>query len=180
MRQRFETAQWVPYPVDQVFAFFANPHNLPLLMPEEHGMRIEKLDLVAPPPNPAEAGSQPGGTELVAGAGTEMKISFRPVPLLPVRTSWVARITEFAWLIHFCDEQIKGPFEFFRHCHRMRPEIQHGQIGTELSDQVEFSLPLGAVGQLGSKVVLRQMTRMFRMRQERLPRILAAKVTRTS
>lgn len=179
MRQRFVTEQWIPFPIDLTFAFFANPNNLALLMPEEMKMRIDEMDLVPAPPNPLISRSQDVPGEIAAGAGTQMKISFRPVGYLPMRFSWVARITEFAWQSHFCDEQIQGPFEFFRHRHGMRSEIQQGRTGTRLTDEVEFSLPLGSVGHLGDRVVHRQMKKMFRMRQERLPAILEAKVARS-
>jgi ligand-binding SRPBCC domain-containing protein len=180
MRQRFVTSQWIPYTVDLAFAFFANPNNLPLLMPEPMKMRIDELSLVPAPPNPMIAAAQLARQEIAAGAGTEMKISFRPLGYVPMRVSWVARITEFAWYSHFCDEQVRGPFEFFRHRHRMRPEAQQGRVGTELTDEVEFSLPLGSVGHLLDGVVQRQMKQMFKMRQERLPAILEAKVRQAS
>lgn len=180
MRQRFVTSQWIPYPVDLAFAFFANPHNLPLLMPEALRMRIDKLDLRPAPPNPMIAASQVAKHETAAGAGTSMEISFRPLSFLPVRVKWVAQITEFVWFSHFCDEQVRGPFEYFRHRHGIRSQIQNGQAGTELTDDVEFSVPLGTMGQLGNKVVERQMRKMFRMRQERLPLLLEAKVRQTS
>jgi len=180
MRQSFVTAQWIPFPVDLTFAFFANPNNLPLLMPEEMKMRIDEMDLVPAPQDPLIGGSQDAQREIAAGAGTQMKISFRPVRYLPMRVSWVARITEFVWHSHFCDEQVRGPFEFFRHRHGMRPEIQQGRMGTQLTDEVEFSLPLGTVGHLGDRVVHRQMEQMFRNRQERLPAILEAKVQQAS
>jgi len=176
MSQRFATAQWIPYSVDLVFAFFANPNNLPLLMPESMKMRIEEVELVPAPPNPTIAGSRLAPEVIAAGAGTEMKISFRPASYVPVRVSWVARITEFAWNSHFCDEQVRGPFGSFRHRHGVRPEIQQGRLGTLVTDEVEFSLPLGSVGQVWDKAVDRQMKKMFRIRQERLPAILEAKV----
>lgn len=180
MRQRFETAQWIPYTVDTAFAFFANPENLPLLMPERMKLRIDELDLVPAQPNAMMAAPQLARLEIAAGVGTQMKISFRPVSYLPVRVSWVSRITEFVWHSHFCDEQVRGPFEFFRHCHRIRPEIQQGRMGIQLTDEVEFSLPLGNVGHLWDKAVLRQMKQMFRIRQERLPAILEQMVRQTS
>jgi ligand-binding SRPBCC domain-containing protein len=180
MRQRFVTAQWIPYTADMAFAFFANPSNLPLLMPERMKMRIDELNLVPAPPNPMIARTQLAKQEIAAGAGSEMTISFRPVSCVPMRVSWVARITEFAWYSHFCDEQVRGPFEFFRHRHGIRPEIQQGRIGTQLSDEVEYSLPLGSVGHLWDRVVQRQMNQMFKRRQERLPALLEAKVRQAS
>jgi ligand-binding SRPBCC domain-containing protein len=180
MRQRFEATQWIPYTVDLVFAFFANPKNLPLLMPEQMRMRIDKLELVPPPTtNSLFAGENAGRQEIAAGTGTQIEMSFRPVRYLPMRVSWVARISEFEWNSHFCDEQVKGPFEHFRRRHGVRSEIQQGQVGTELTDEVEFSLPLGTVGHVWDRAVLRQMERMFRVRQERLLAILKGKTPQT-
>jgi|SRR6185503_1892822 len=179
MLQRFVTTQWIPYTVDLAFAFFVNPHNLPLLMPESMKTRIDRLEL-KPPPNPPIAGRQFARQEIVAGIGTEIDISFRPVRYLPMRVSWRTKITEFVWFSHFCDEQVKGPFERFRHRHGIRSEIQDGKVGTLLTEEVEFSLPLGTVGHVGDRVVLQQMKRMFRVRQERLPAILDAKIRQTS
>lgn len=180
MRQRFATSQWVSYPVEIVFAFFANPDNLPLLSPEALKMRIERLDLVQAPA-PHEIGGHSGvQTELAAGAGTEMKLSFQPTPFIPMRVSWVARIAEFLWFDHFCDEQVRGPFAFFRHRHGVRREMQQGRAGTRLTDDVEFELPFGAIGRLGGGIVRRQMEQMFRTRQERLPEILATRARQSS
>ena len=180
MNQRFITAQWIPYTVDLAFAFFANPNNLPLLMPERLKMRIDKLEVASAPPNRLIGGSRLVRQDVAAGVGTQMEISFRPMSYVPLRLSWAARITEFVWHSHFCDEQVRGPFEFFRHRHGIRPEIQQGRVGTQLTDEVEFSLPLGSVGHLWDKAVQRRMKEMFRIRQERLPAILGAMVRQTS
>ena len=180
MRQRFVTAQWIPYRVELAFAFFANPNNLPLLMPDGMRMRIDELALAPTPPNPKTANSQTGQQEIATGAGTQMKISFRPVSYLPMRVSWVARITEFVWYSHFCDEQVRGPFAYFRHRHGMRPEIQQGREGTQLTDEAEFALPFGILGHLGDKAVHRQMKQMFAIRQKRVAAILEAKVRQAS
>jgi len=180
MRQRFDTAQWVPFPVDVVFGFFANPNNLPLLTPEPLKMRIDELKLVEAPPGPEIDSSQLARTEIAAGAGTEMKLSFQPARYVPTRVTWVARITEFVWFDHFCDEQARGPFAFFRHRHGVQARTQQGRAGTELTDDVEFELPLGLIGRLGGGVVRRQMEQMFRIRQERLPGILEKRAREAS
>jgi hypothetical protein len=43
MTQHLETQQWVPYPVELVFAFFANPANLPHLMPRSRTRASSRL-----------------------------------------------------------------------------------------------------------------------------------------
>lgn len=172
MRQRFATSQWVPYPVELVFAFFANPHNLPLLSPEPLKMRIDAMTLVEAPAPPAVPSQITNDPQIAAGVGTEMKLSFQPAPLVPFRLSWVARITEFVWFSHFYDEQVSGPFAFFRHRHGVQAQMQKGRVGTTLTDDVEFELPFGTIGSLGAGVVRLQMQQMFRTRQQRLPALL--------
>ena len=154
MRQRFVTSQWVPFTVDAIFGFFINPRNLPLLMPERLQTRIERLTLKPAPPDPFSAansdaipGSDGHGRNEAAGIGSEIELSFRPIPYLPLRVRWTARITEFSWFSYICDEQVRGPFRHFHHCHGIRAEMQQGRPGTRLSDEIEFELPMGKVGQ---------------------------------
>src|ERR1700761_7481700 len=109
MRHRFQTEQWVPYPREKVFAFFANPANLPPLMPAWQKVRLERTHLVAPPESTA--------TQAFAGKGSMITISFRPIPGIPWRMEWDAFIDEFCWNDYFCDEQRRGPFRFFRQYH---------------------------------------------------------------
>ncbi|MDE3187644.1 MAG: hypothetical protein KGM96_09005 [Acidobacteriota bacterium] len=123
---RFESHQWVPFPVEQVFAFFADPRNLPGLMPPELQTRIDEARL-QPAPAPPEA-MRPGGSSGVdaSGVGSEILISFRPLPWLPLRVRWRARIIEFDWGSHFKDEQVQGPFAVFRHRHGTLAEMRNG------------------------------------------------------
>jgi ligand-binding SRPBCC domain-containing protein len=112
MRHKFQTEQWLPYPRERVFAFFADPANLRPLMPKWQRARVERAKYLAPP----------GIDGVVAGEGSTITISFRPVPLLPLRLEWDACIAEFSWNEYFCDEQQRGPFKYFHHCHRIRDE----------------------------------------------------------
>ena len=172
MMQRMVTCQWVPYTVDVVFAFFANPYNLPALMPGRLKTRVESVRWVPAPPSPLEAGTQWAPSTMAAGVGSEIRLSLCPVAYVPMRVHWLAKITEFVWYSHFCDEQMRGPFERFRHRHGIRSEIQNGRMGTLLTDEIEYSLPFGSIGQLWDEAVHRQLKQTFALRQERLPRIL--------
>ncbi len=175
MVKRLTTSQWLPVPVEQVFAFFASPENLPRLMPPELRTRIEELRLQPPPPCPSTDAALPAHENTqAAGVGTEIVISFCPVPWLPFRVRWVARIVEFAWHSHFVDEQVRGPFRRFRHRHGIQPEMRNGTAGTLVSDDLEFSLPFGWLGSLAAGLVRRQLMASFRARQERLPQMLAS------
>ena len=174
MSERFETSQWVPYPVELVFAFFANPANLPHLMPPQLETRIEDARIEPPPTRPVAQDASRRFLSVAAGVGSEILITFYPVPWVPRRVSWLTRITEFAWNSHFCDAQVRGPFTAFQHRHGIAAEIRDGAEGTLVSDAVEYELPYGWIGRVGGVMVRRLLTRSFAYRQKRLPEILAA------
>jgi ligand-binding SRPBCC domain-containing protein len=174
MMQRFETSQWVPYPVELVFAFLANPANLPHLMPRKLATRIEDARIQPPPPRPLHADPARRFRSIAAGQGSELLISFFPIPWVPKRVSWMARITEFVWNSHFCDEQMRGPFAKFRHCHGTTPEVRDGVEGTLVSDAIEYEMPFGFPGRIAGALVRRNLAQWFAHRQKRLPEILAA------
>lgn len=174
MMQRLETEQWVPYPVELVFAFFANPANLPCLMPPKLVTRIEDARMMPPPPRPLAADESRRFKSIAAGVGSEILISFYPIAWVPRRVSWLARVTKFEWNSHFCDTQVRGPFATFNHRHGIRAEVRDGQEGTLVSDKVEFSLPYGWLGGIAGAIVKRQLASSFAYRQKRLPEILAA------
>ncbi len=170
MRHHFQTEQWVPYPIDHVFAFFANPENLPRLMPAWQKAQIEEASFAPPPPRPKAGKIFPC---IVAGAGTRMTLSFRPVPFSPLRVPWDAEITEFVWNEHFCDVQHRGPFAYWRHCHRLTGGSQGGVAGTLLRDEVEYELPLGVLGELTARwIAPLQFSSLFRYRQRRTAELL--------
>jgi ligand-binding SRPBCC domain-containing protein len=149
-------------------------------MPPALKARVEAVRLAPAPANPMSAGAQWGVLPLVAGVGTEIDLSFCPARYLPMRLRWTARITEFAWYSHFCDEQVRGPFLRFSHRHGIRSEIQEGRIGTLLTDEIEYALPFGSIGHLWDAAVRRQLKRTFSLRQERLPKMLEQMVRQTA
>ncbi len=182
MRHTFQTQQWLPFPTELVFAFFANPENLPRLMPPWQKARIEEAAFAPPPPRPPASVPQRG---IAAGAGTRLTLSFRAFPLSPIRIPWEAEISEFVWNDHFCDMQLRGPFKYWKHCHHIRPESRELQPGTPptpgslLSDQVDYELPLGALGDLGNIVVMRrQLKSTFSYRHRRTADLLPLSVAR--
>jgi ligand-binding SRPBCC domain-containing protein len=167
---RFQFSDWVPFSLERVFLFFANPENLPRIMPPSTRTRIDALRL-APP---REQASTP--TPKLAGPGSEIVTSFRVVPFLGVRATWIARITEFEWNDHFADIQVKGPFRIWRHRHELQAESRDGVAGTTVSDKIECKVGFGVIGAVALKYVLaRQIVSTFRYRQKVLPQLLAEK-----
>ncbi len=168
MRHTFQTEQWLPFPLPTVFAFFADPQNLPPLMPAWQKAKVEEVIFVAPPPPPAGSPAR-----IATGAGTTMILSFRPVPLLPIRINWHALIPEFVWNDHFCDTQTQGPFAYWRHCHTARAETRDTVEGTTVLDHVEYELPGGPLGDLANKIGgIRQMRYIFGTRHRMTTRLM--------
>ncbi len=173
MRHHFHAEQWLPYPRELVFAFFANPENLPRLMPRWQKARIEEAMFAPPPPRPEGAVSYPG---MAAGSGTRLTISGRPFPLSPLRLPWDALIEDFRWNEGFCDVQTRGPFAYWRHCHSVeeKPSPETGAAGTVVLDDVTYEPPFGKVGDIADRIgIARGMGMMFRYRQKRTAELLA-------
>lgn len=62
----------------------------------------------------------------------------------------------------FADRMVRGPFASWLHRHIVAP---HGDGSSLLTDDVEFELPLGAVGRwLGGRLALAELERMFAYR----------------
>ena len=177
MAFHFEAEQWVPFPIEQVFRFFANPANLPRIMPPSSGTELVRLKLVAPP------GVQPvkatvTDEEPLAGSGSEIVTSFRIVPFLPFRLEWIALIDEFEWNDHFCDVQKKGPFKSFHHCHRLTASPRDGTAGTVLRDVIDYDIGFGILGSIAQRLMIkRQLRQTFEYRQRALVSLLSGRAS---
>lgn len=180
MRHTYHSEQWLPYPIELVFAFFSNPENLPRLMPSWQKARIEEASFAPPPAAPfstTASARMRGG--VVAGSGTSLTLSFRPFPYSPLRVPWEAEIIEFAWNDRFCDHQLRGPFAYWHHCHSVSSETRSepsGQPvhGTLLRDHIEYEMPLGRLGELAQRLFMaRQLAQTFEYRHKRTQELLA-------
>jgi ligand-binding SRPBCC domain-containing protein len=170
MTHHVEFEDWVAFPIEQVFLFFANPENLPRIMPRETGTRIEALRLVAPLSLLGVSHSGP-----IAGVGSEIDTSFLVVRGLPFRAKWTARITEFEWNHHFGDIQEKGPFGSWHHRREFTAEAQNGVDGTVVRDRIDYSVGFGIIGDIAQKLFVdRQLRQTFQRRQRALPGLLSA------
>ncbi len=79
-------------------------------------------------------------------------------------------ITGYDRPVRFVDEQVRGPFAFWRHEHRFEP-IASGR--TQMIDVVEFRSPGGPVGRLVDRPVLsRYMAKLIRQRNAWLQQAL--------
>jgi ligand-binding SRPBCC domain-containing protein len=170
MSQRFEAEQWIATPLPRVFAFFADPRNLPRIMPPRQGAKLVKLNLV-PPRFSAEMA--PPDAEQMAGLGTEIVFKFRAVPYLPMHEKWVAVITGFSLNEYFSDTQKQGPFHRWQHTHSFAAKTMGGRDGTLLRDIVEYEVGFGAIGRILETLLFQRMLqKIFEYRKTALERIL--------
>ncbi len=169
MLHRLEFEQWVPFPIERVFAFFSNPENLPRIMPASSRTKLIALNRM-PVPNPP-----PGiAADRAAGVDSTIVTSFRVFPFLPVRARWIARITEFEWNHYFADVQDRGPFKSWHHRHEFQAETRDGVTGTLVRDRIEYEVGFGFLGTIANAIfVRRQMQNTFAQRQQVLPRLLS-------
>jgi len=107
-----------------------------------------------PPWAPAIVESRTGGIE-DEGARVVLRVG-------PLRQRWVAEHHGVVPGREFHDRQVDGPLAEWAHAHRMIPE---GPDACTLEDRVEYTLPLGPVGDaLGGGAVRTLLERMFTYR----------------
>jgi len=169
MSQRFEAEQWIAAPLPRVFAFFADPSNLPRIMPPKQGTELVKLNLV-PPRSPADETSL--DADHMGGVGTEIVFKFRAIPYLPMHEKWMARITAFSLNEYFTDVQQQGPFRRWEHTHSFETKTIDGKEGTLICDHVEYEVGFGVIGRILERLMFQRILRStFEYRKRTLEKI---------
>jgi ligand-binding SRPBCC domain-containing protein len=136
--------QWVPRPLEEVFAFFGDARNLEALTPD--WLRFEILSR--------------GPIRITAGSRIEYALHWHGIPL-----RWKTEITRWQPPYEFQDLQLSGPYRLWRHTHRF--EAVGG--GTRITDFVEYELPFGPLGRIAhSLTVRRNLRRIFDYRHDRI------------
>lgn len=107
-------------PIDDVFAFFADAHNLDALTP-----RSLRFEIVTPTP-----------IEMRVGTTIDYKLRLRGIPM-----RWRSEITVWDPPNRFVDEQRRGPYRWWVHEHWF--DERDGQ--TIVGDRVHYGVPGGAI-----------------------------------
>jgi ligand-binding SRPBCC domain-containing protein len=146
---RLERSVTVKASLEDAFHFFANPRNLPQITPA--WVHFEVVRLEAAP--------------LRAGTTNEYRIRWLGVPL-----RWRSFIPELENPRRFVDEQVSGPYLYWRHQHTFT--VADG--GTEVRDVVDYALPFGPLGSaVHALIVRRQLDEIFDHRELALASIFA-------
>jgi ligand-binding SRPBCC domain-containing protein len=146
----FERSCIVRAPIAEVFAFHLDTRNAARISPRT----LPVLEVR-------------GAFPLAQGDEVELVVRLWPTPL---RQTWRVRAERVVEPTLVLDTMLEGPFPSWVHQHRFE---DLGERGTRLTDHVDYRLPLGALGALANRLVVRgQLERTFRFRQQRTRELL--------
>ena len=141
-----ERTQHVPQPVEETFAFFADPQNLAAITPPWLAFRI----LEAP-------------SGLSAGSLIRYRLRIKRLPVW-----WLTQITQWRPPRSFVDVQLRGPYRVWEHTHRLTRVAS----GTEIYDHVRYVVPGGPFALLVDRFVRRLLDEIFDYRAQRIDALL--------
>lgn len=144
-----ERTQTVERPLEEAFAFFADPRNLEAITPSWLGFRIVEA--------PAE---------LRQGSLLRYRLQLFGIPL-----GWRTEIAAWSPPRTFTDIQLSGPYPLWEHTHRLTPL---GATTTEIHDHVRYRVPGGPLAPLVAPLVRVCLDRIFDFRSARMGELLAA------
>jgi uncharacterized protein YbjT (DUF2867 family)/ligand-binding SRPBCC domain-containing protein len=146
---RLTTRQFIARPVEDVFAFFAEPHNLARITPGAMSFEFLSDDF-----------------EMRKG----LSIDYRLRPLFGVPTNWRTEITDYQPPFSFTDIQARGPYRRWEHHHTFTSVPG----GTVAEDHVEYELPLGPLASVGHALLVRgELEKIFSHRARIIERVFA-------
>jgi len=127
-----ERTQRVDLPIDRAFDFYGDARNLERITPPWLGFEVTT-------PEPIEM-----------GVGTLIEYRLR-LHGIPVR--WRTRIATWEPPHRFVDMQIRGPYSLWEHTHTFEED---GPGATIIRDRVRYSIPLGPLGELAERLLVRR------------------------
>ena len=150
---RFERSVEIAAPVEDVFAFHLDTRNATTISPR--GTHISHVT---------------GRFPVMPGALVTMRMRQWPSP---VGTTWRVRIDAVEPPHRIVDRAERSPFRSWRHEHLFQPL---GPGRTLMTDRVEYRLPLGPLGRLADRLLVRrQLTHAFAERHRRTRALFAAR-----
>ena len=115
--------QWIPRPIDEVFAFFSDARNLEAITPPWLSFKI--LSVSTP--------------QIQEGTEIRYQLGLHGIPV-----KWLTEIRRWEPPCRFVDVQRKGPYKLWHHTHTF---IAHGDR-TLMKDVVRYTLPFGPLGRI--------------------------------
>ena len=146
MPYELEDQLFVPRPRDEVFAFYADAHNLEAITPPWLAFRI-----VTPDP-----------IEMTPGTLIDYKLRLHGIPI-----SWRTRIAAWEPPLRFVDMQLRGPYTLWHHEHT----FEEHEGGTLVTDRVRYDHLWG--GFVERWFVRPDLDRIFAYRKQKTAELLA-------
>jgi ligand-binding SRPBCC domain-containing protein len=142
--------QFIPRPIDEVFAFFADAANLETITPPWLNFHIL-------PPLPAV---------LTTGSRIRYRLRWHGLSI-----RWLTEIHGWNPPTEFVDVQIRGPYLRWHHTHR----FESADGGTRMRDSVRYALPLGLLGRMAHALVVgRNLQAIFDYRAGKIESLMGA------
>lgn len=132
---------WVPRPVEEVFAFFADARQLETITPPWLHFRV----------------LTPSPLEIRQGTLIDYRLRLHGIPI-----RWRSEICDWEPPFRFVDQQLRGPYRLWWHEHTF--EAREG--GTLVGDHVRYRAPGGAF--IDRLFVRPDLRRIFDYRHQRL------------
>lgn len=143
MVYQFIQEQQLQTDLQTAWSFFSSPKNLATITPDKMAFEI-----VGDDPQP-----------MYAGQIIQYKV--KPVFNIPMR--WLTEITQVQEPYFFIDEQRKGPYKLWHHQHF----FTENKEGVLMKDIVTYEPPLGILGQLANKYMIKkQLQEIFNYREK--------------
>ncbi len=140
--------QLVPFPLDDVFAFFAAAENLERITPPLLGFAVVNAEPV----------------EMRVGAIIQYRLRLHGLPV-----DWLTRIDEWEPGERFVDQQLVGPYRLWHHTHT----FEEREGGTLMRDTVRYAMPMWPFGELAMPLIRRDLKQIFDYRRDSVGALIA-------
>jgi ligand-binding SRPBCC domain-containing protein len=142
-------SQVLPGTPEAVFPFFADARNLEAITPPSL-----KFEVVTPDEIPMRVGTL-----------IQYRLTLRGLSL-----NWLTSIQDWEPPHRFVDVQVRGPYALWHHTHEFE---HHGDGGTLMTDTVRYALPLGPLGAVAHRALVRRdVERIFDFRARAVPALV--------
>lgn len=150
--------QFIPRPLDEIWAFFSRPEN---------------LNAITPPDMSFEILSDIKAVEMYPGMIIQYKIS----PFLGIQLDWVTEITHIAEGQYFIDEQRFGPYALWHHQHH----FEEVDGGVKMEDVLHYKVPYGPIGTLAdASFVDQKIESIFQYRYQAIEALFTPQTERVA
>jgi len=139
--REFKSKLWLPRSLEEIFAFFSDAANLNAITPPWLHFRMVTASPI----------------KMRVGTLIDYRLRIRGIPV-----SWTTRITVWQPPHLFVDEQLRGPYRFWRHRH----EFESKGNGTLVKDLVNYAVPFDFIAH--GLLVKRDVRRIFAYREQQL------------